>query len=178
MLLTVDDALALLARLGAPAHLRHHHALVAEAAEELIAGLSDFTACFDPQDVLLGAALHDVGKLLHPDEVHARGTRHEEAGRALLEAHGPPRIARFCVSHGQWNCDALALEDLLVALADKLWKGKRVGKLEQRVVATLARSTRAPAWQVFSRLDLVFESVAARGDERLLRSQSEVHPKR
>ena len=98
------------------------------------------------------------------------GTRHEEAGRALLEAHGTPRLARFCVSHGQWDQDAVPLDGLLVALADKLWKGKRVAKLEQRVVAWMGASTGQHAWQVFTKLDPVFESVAELADERLARS--------
>ncbi len=145
---------------------------MAEAADQLTAGLSEFVSHFDAEEVLLGAALHDVGKILHPAEMRGPGTCHEEAGRTLLEVQGHPVIARFCVSHGQWDDDALALEDLLVALADKLWKGKRVVKLEQRVVVSLSRSTGSPPWQVFTALDPVFESVADRGDERLARSRA------
>lgn len=172
MLRTLDDALALLARLGAPPHLLRHHALVAEAAAQLTAGLSAYASCFDADEVLIGTALHDVGKIRHPAEMRGPGGLHEEAGRALLEAHGYPRVARFCVSHGQWDRDALPLEDLLVALADKLWKGKRVARLEQRVVDSLGMSTGEPAWRAFSNLDPVFESVADLADQRLARSQA------
>lgn len=169
MLRTVDDALAFLERLDAPAHLRRHHALVAEAAEELIAGLSAYS--FDTGEVLLGAALHDIGKTAFPAEMYEPGSRHEQAGRILLEQHGHPGLARFCVSHGQWDDDRRALEDLLVALADKLWKGKRVAKLEQRVVAALAAQSDEPAWQAFAAVDAVFESVASGADDRLARSE-------
>lgn len=172
MLRTLDDALALLARLGAPAHLLRHHALVAEAAAQLTAGLSAYSPSFDAEEVLLGAALHDAGKIQHPAEMRGPGALHEEAGRALLEAEGYRCIARFCVSHGQWDDDALPLEDLLVALADKLWKGKRVAELEERVVASIAGHAGEPQWQVLTRVDPVFESVADLADGRLARSQT------
>ena len=37
---------------------------------------------------------------------------------------GVEDLARFCVTHARWESDGIGLEDLLVALADKLWKGK------------------------------------------------------
>lgn len=67
--------------------------------------------------------------------------------------------------------DALPLEELLVALADKLWKGKRVAKLEQRVLASLSLSTGEPPWRAFMCLDPVFESVADLAGQRLARSR-------
>lgn len=171
MLRTLDDALTLLARLGAPPHLLRHHALVAEAAAQLTAGLSRYASSFDTNEVLLGAAVHDAGKIQHPAEMRGPGALHEEAGRSLLEAHGYPHLARFCVSHGQWDDDALTPEELLVALADKLWKGKRVAKLEQRVLASLSLSPGEPPWRAFTCLDPVFESVADLAGQRLARSR-------
>lgn len=166
----VDDALALLERLGAPPRLRRHHALVVEAANELVAGLQEFSAHFDVREVLIGAALHDVGKILHPDEMSVPGSRHEAAGRALLDEQGLGELARFCITHAEWDDDSVALEDLLVALADKLWKGKRTLALEQRVVDRLSACSGLPSWQVFTLADEAFERVASRGDERLARS--------
>lgn len=167
---TVEDAFALLAELGASAHLIRHHALVVEAAEALLHGLAPYAATYDAQSVLLGAALHDAGKILHPMEMRGPGNRHEDAGRALLERHGHPTLARFCVTHAAWDRDALELEDLLVALADKLWKGKRVEALETRVIQRLASALGRELWDVFTTADAAFERVAADGDRRLARS--------
>lgn len=164
------SALALLERLGAPPRLVRHHELVVEAARELVAGLRPFASSFDATLVLIGAALHDAGKILHPEEVTAPGHHHELAGRELLVEHGLGDLARFCISHARWDDDGLPLEDLLVALADKLWKGKRVPALEQRVVDRLSNPSSSPSWEVFTLADEVFERIAARGDERLARS--------
>ena len=60
---------------------------------------------------------------------------------------------------------------LLVAAADKLWKGKRVDELEQLLVASIASATGTPAWEAFSRADDIFSKIAADGDERLERSR-------
>jgi len=144
--------------------------LVVEAANELVVGLQRFAAHFDAHEVLIGAALHDAGKILHPDEMSGPGSRHESDGRALLAEQGVGDLARFCVTHAQWDDGTVALEDLLVALADKLWKGKRTPALEQRVIDLLAACSGMPPWEVFTLVDELFEHVASRGDERLARS--------
>ena len=169
---TGNDALALLAELEVPARLLRHHELVLEAARELTDGLARrLGARFDAGEVHVGAALHDVGKLQHPAELRGPGHAHEPAGRALLIARGvPEHLARFCTTHASWDDPLLGLEDLLVALADKLWKGKRVAELEQRVVSHLAHQLALPTWRVFEVADGVFESIAARGEESLARS--------
>ncbi len=87
-LATVDDAPAWLRSVGAPPRLVQHHALVAEAAAELVGGLGACGYAFDSRLVLLGAALHDAGKLLHPCEMNGPGHRHEPAGHKLLRTHG------------------------------------------------------------------------------------------
>ena len=126
----------------------------------------------DLRRVLLGAALHDVGKINHPTEMNVPGNAHERAGEALLLERGlEPSLARFCWSHAAWTQADMELEDLLVAAADKLWRGKREDGLEQRLVAALAVVSGRPAWDVFSAADEVFAAVASDGDERLARSQ-------
>lgn len=169
-LATVDDALAWLRSVGAPPRLVQHHALVAEAAAALVDGLVACGYAFDSQLVLLGAALHDAGKLMHPGEMSGPGHQHEPAGHELLRTHGLERLARFCLSHADWDRDDVPLEDLLVALADKLWKGKRVAALEQRVVSRLAARRDEEPWTTYVAVDPVFERIAAQGDERLRRS--------
>ena len=98
------------------------------------------------------------------------GDRHEAAGEELLRREGLGDLARFCVTHADWDRDDLPLEDLLVALADKLWKGKRVADLERRVVDSLVASSGSPFWDVFTLADDLFEGVAAGADRRLAAS--------
>lgn len=56
----------------------------------------------------------------------------------LLEAGVQPEIARCCLSHARYESMEVCLEELLVALSDKLWKGKRVASLELRVIDEIA----------------------------------------
>lgn len=171
--MTPEEALQLLHDLGAPSHLILHHQLVLEAAQLLCAGLVErFPALrLEVSEVLAGAALHDVGKVRFPEELHAPGRRHEAAGRELLQGLGvPPHLARICVEHGQWRGPSIALEALLVALADTLWKGRRVAELQQRVQQRLHQQLGGDAWAIWLALDDLCESIAADGDQRLLRS--------
>ncbi|NVB82957.1 MAG: HD domain-containing protein [Kofleriaceae bacterium] len=168
--MTPADAIAVLQRLGAVPWLVRHHELVLEAAVSVCDRFARELA-FDRDAVLLGAALHDAGKIIHPAEMSAPGHEHEAAGRELLLRHGvSPSIARFCVTHAAWNTDDATVEDLLVALADKLWKGKRDEALEQRIVEVIAAATKRQPWAVFDRVDAICEAVAAHGPDRLVRS--------
>lgn len=176
--MTVDEsispngALRLLARLGASPWLVRHHELVLEAAT-LLCDLvqTRFDLAFDRQQVLVGAAIHDAGKILHPEEMSQPGHQHERAGEHLLATHGiPSALSRFCVTHASWQRPDIAIEDLLVALADKLWKGKRDDSLEPLVVERIARAVQRPAWDVFETLDSICDEIAADGPTRLERS--------
>ena len=132
--ITPRDALLLLADLGASPWLVRHHELVLEAATILCERLCDLSLAFEREQVLVGAALHDAGKIIHPEEMSIPGSRHELAGQELLTGRGvDATLARFCVTHASWADAGTAIEDLLVALADKLWKGKRDADLERRV---------------------------------------------
>ena len=168
----VDDALKLLGSLGASPWLVRHHELVAEAALVICDRLArDLAVVCDRDLVLVGAALHDAGKIVHPDEMTTAGHRHEPAGQALLAARGvPASISRFCITHARWDAEQCTLEDELVALADKLWKGKRDAALENQLVARIAASTAREPWHVFDRFDAICEAVAVDGPERLARS--------
>lgn len=170
--MTSADALRLLADLGASPWLVRHHELVVEAAAILCERVPrELGVSFDREQVLVGAALHDAGKIRHPDEMRAPGSRHERAGEQLLIERGvEPALARFCATHAAWDRPELAIEDLLVALADKLWKGKREDELERRVAEVIARASGRESWAVFDRLDAVCDDIAAGGPERLARS--------
>jgi hypothetical protein len=98
---TVNDAYAMLQRLGAPPRLFCHVKLVGEAAELLIAKLQQLQVPVNEHFVHLGVAFHDAGKILHPEELVAKGTQHEAAGEQLLISNGvDPILARCCRSHG------------------------------------------------------------------------------
>jgi len=170
--MTSARALRLLADLGASPWLVRHHELVLEAAVLLCDRIErDFRLTFDRARVLAGAALHDAGKIVHPDEMSNPGHEHERAGERLLLANEvPATVARFCVTHASWDAADISIEDLFVALADKLWKGKRDDELERRVADALARDLKREAWAVFDMLDAICEAVASDGPERLARS--------
>ena len=160
----------LLGMLDAPPRLVAHLALVHDAAMEIVEGLDgQFPQLdFDRSGVLFGAATHDLGKVEHASELTGPGSQHEATGPVILEAHGvPPQLARFARTHGAWSSQALPLEDLLVALADTVWKGQRMDALESQVVEKIAGQTGVETWESFAGLDCLLEGVASQGDERL-----------
>ncbi|MES9538455.1 HDIG domain-containing metalloprotein [Actinomadura sp. NPDC000600] len=165
-----ERAARLLEDLDAPprlaAHLRAVHDVAAELVEwarERHPGLA-----VDAEAVLFGAATHDIGKVLHPAELSGPGAEHERAGHALLRERGvEERLARFARTHASWDGLGVGIDDLLVSLADKVWKAKRVPDLEQRVVEALAAASGAEEWQVFMDLDDVCDRLAAGADRRL-----------
>lgn len=79
-------------------------------------------------------------------------------------------LARCCVSHSQWQTIDCSLEELTVALADKLWKGKRVEALEAKVIDGLAERSDLDRWDLYIEFDTTFEAIANGGDDRLRRS--------
>ncbi|XVV09190.1 hypothetical protein ACQP2X_30630 [Actinoplanes sp. CA-131856] len=67
-----------------------------------------------------------------PTTSESPGNLHEAAGHQLLLARGAPEgRARFAGTHGDWHRPGIELGDLIVSLADKVWKAKRVPDLEQ-----------------------------------------------
>jgi hypothetical protein len=168
---TREEAYRLLEALGAPERLLRHLALVGEAADDLIAEFARLGLEFDANLIRLGAAVHDAGKVLHPGELDGPGSLHEPAGEALLLAHGvQPAVSRCCVTHASWQDSEVSFEERVVALADKLWKGKREEVLELLVIDDVAARLHASRWDVFTRLDEAFERIASLGPDRLARS--------
>jgi hypothetical protein len=168
----VPEATLLLAQLGAPARLLRHVALVGEAAEHLLDVARALQLSIDAAFVRVGIVLHDAGKIVVSAELDMPGGGHEPAGQSLLLEHGvSPELARVCLSHARWADMPVSLEELFVALADKLWKGVRNAKLEERVVDEVAKALKRERWDLFVQLDSVFEEVAADGAARLERSR-------
>ncbi|MFE3458049.1 HD domain-containing protein [Nocardiopsis aegyptia] len=159
-----------LAECGAPPRLVAHGRLVHDVAVRLLDWLGRHHPGLevDTGAVRFGAAVHDIGKTVHPEELSAPGYRHERAGeRLLLDRGTSPHLARFCATHGDWADADRALEDLLVSLADKVWKGARNEELELRVVRWIADTEGLPAWEVFAALDDALQELADGADRRL-----------
>lgn len=167
------EAFEILKSFNAPEHLITHVSLVGEAATMIVDCLDSLGVEFDSQFVESGVVLHDLGKVIHTQEMYEKGSKHENEGEQLLLGKGvDPKLARVCVSHGQWLNLECSLEELLIALSDKLWKGKRVQDLEEKVIKLVADTIHADYWDLFTTLDSCFEDIALKGDERLSRSVS------
>ena len=166
-----QEAQQLLVTLNAPPRLVAHLALVHDAAAEILdafhARWPDLT--IDGDDVLFGAATHDIGKVLHTNELTGPGNKHEQDGPGLLQQHGvSPERSRFARTHGTWKTEKnLALDDDLVALADHCWKGCRDEALETMIAGRIAESLGIETWEAFMGLDEIVSQVASRGEERL-----------
>ncbi len=170
---TPEAARQLLADLGAPARLLRHAELVGEAAEALLAGFARLGISLRADYVRVGVVLHDAGKAVHRDELDVPGSAHEPEGeRLLLERGASAEVARVCRSHARWRDLAQTLEELVIALADKLWKGARVAELEELVTARATLSTNRDRWELFTAFDSLFEEVASSAESRLSRSSS------
>ena len=168
---TRTEAYKLLDGLAAPAHLKQHVRLVGEAADLLIEKCDALNLVLDYDFIRTGVVIHDVGKIVHSNEMTGSGSEHEPEGeKMLLEKGVSARLARVCLSHARWNQMDCSTEELLIALSDKLWKGNRVEVLELAVVDRIAGLLKLERWDIFVDLDLVFEEIAAGGYDRLQRS--------
>lgn len=164
------EVAALLRTLAAPPRLAAHLRLVHDVAYDLSDRLAGYCPglVFDRADVLFGAATHDIGKVVHVVELSGPGSAHEPAGRDLLLAHGfGPERARFAASHAMWGEPGVSVEELLVSVADKVWKGKRVPELEDLLTGHLARAAGEEPWAAFLALDEVLGGIADGADARL-----------
>lgn len=163
---------ALLKRNNAPPRLVAHLRLVHDTACQLVARLERAwpDLRYDQNSVLLGAALHDIGKIKHPAELTGDGSAHEAAGEQLLLEQGwPEQYARFARTHGQWRAETAGRpEDLLVALADEVWKGKRDTELEELLARKLAELTGEEFWEAYLKLDEIAHALSEGAHERII----------
>jgi hypothetical protein len=169
---TLAEALAFLREAGAPPRLVRHAELVAEVANEVVDAIAALGVSIDRKEIVVGAALHDAGKIACPDELTGPGRAHEAAGEQLLRERGvPDSVARFCRTHGLAPSAMPGVEDLVVAVSDKLWRGARNEEAELALVDAVARQQGSDRWAVFTPLDECFERIARGGDKRLARQR-------
>jgi len=165
------DVTTLLSQVSAAPRLIAHLILVHDVASRLVEQITQTfpNVPFDKEAVLYGAATHDLGKAIHVEELVQAGKMHEQRGFDLLQKMGvSAERARFAFTHGNWDAlENVGLEDLLVALADNCWKGKRPEQLESRTVDLLSSISGRPAWDCYSELDGILGALAADADNRL-----------
>ncbi|MGD0891527.1 MAG: HD domain-containing protein [Terracidiphilus sp.] len=161
----------LCAELNAPPRLIAHLTIVHDTARKLASKLrAEFPSLdFDEEAVYFGAATHDLGKAIHTEELSKSGRQHEKRGVDLLKEHGvPERLARFAWTHNNWQpSDDPQFEDLLVALADKTWKAKRIPELEALATSALASKTGKAEWECYAILDNLLQDLSANADASL-----------
>jgi molybdenum cofactor cytidylyltransferase len=124
--------LELLADSGASSRRVAHSVAVASVAVALTAALNERQQCLCVPLVAVAGLLHDVARA---------EPRHPEAGGALLERLGYPRVARIVRRH--MSLGDAAVDDLdetqVVYLADKLVHDDRLVGVEQRFAERLER---------------------------------------
>jgi putative nucleotidyltransferase with HDIG domain len=166
-----SEAMKLCAKVNAPPRLIAHLILVHDTARSLVTKLrAEFPSLdFDEHTVFFGAATHDLGKAIHREELSESGRQHELRGVELLKEHGvPEHLARFAYTHNNWKpSDAPQFEDLLVALADKTWKAKRIPELEAPMTTALAKRTGKPEWECYAILDNLLQDLSANSNANL-----------
>jgi hypothetical protein len=115
-----------------------------------------------------GAATHDIRKASFPAEIVGPGSMHEECGADILKTFGiHDSLARFARTHASWKSPEVTIEDLLVSLADKIWRGKRQEDLEQILLHRISVALSKPDWEVFASLDTILSGLAKGADRRL-----------
>ena len=166
------DAMLLLRRASSPPRLIAHLVLVHETALQLIKRMDRAFPglTYDREAVLFGAAIHDIGKTVCTRElVESGGRNHLDCGLELLRKYGvPASLSRFAFTHAGWaSTPDLTLEDLLVALADKCWKDKRIEALETKTIGLLVFATGRPAWECHAKLDEILTGLGHGASARI-----------
>lgn len=160
----------LLESLNSPLRLKRHlrivHTTASEILNQLIAEWPGLK--LDQELILFGSATHDIGKTEITDELYESGKIHELTGMTILLNHGfTNEQSRFALTHGNWQDESLKIEDLLVALSDKIWKGNRIDDLEKLVGQKLSSMLNCDYWDVYVKLDSILSQIALGADEKL-----------
>ena len=164
-----DEVEYILKRLSVPPRLYAHLLLVHDVAHTLIKAITGTwgNLNIDEDLILFGAATHDIGKCIHINELSEKGHKHEQEGKLLLISLGvSEEKAKFAASHATWS-EKSTIEELVVSLADKVWKGSRIHDLEDLLIEKIATETKMEHWGIFSLLDSIIEDITRDADERL-----------
>ena len=160
----------LLEILNSPERLKRHLSIVHTTAFEIVTQLKLEWPFLEMNQelILFGAATHDIGKSEITDELFESGKRHELTGMTILLNHGfTKEQSRFTLTHGNWQDESLKIEDLLVALSDKIWKGNRIDDLEKLLGQKLSSMLNCDYWDVYGKLDSILSQIALGADEKL-----------
>ena len=167
-----EEVKVLFEKIAVPPYLLAHLIVVHDVATRLVSAIQRRwpELSFDAEAVRFGAATHDVGKVLHPNEMFAPGEAHREAGAKLLRQHGVSAArARFARTHAEWaSVRNVQLEDLLVAMADKTWKGGRDERLENAFLAAIGQTVGDERWEAYMVLDELLTRLGEDAERRLL----------
>jgi HD superfamily phosphodiesterase len=171
-----EETARLLRQVAAPPRLVAHLILVHDVAATLVERITEAfpEITFRKEEVLFGASIHDFGKVIERSELIRSGTQHEQRGIELLRSMGiSDERGRFAYTHGNWDgVPTINLEDLLVALADKCWKGQRIDKLESKITALLSAASSKPEWACYAELDEILQGLTKDADARLAWQQA------
>lgn len=163
------DVNRLLQELEAPERLIRHLFIVHETASLLVNFITKNwpEIAINQHLILFGAATHDIGKTRVTNELYESGNLHENEGEKLLLDKGYTiDEARFASNHSNWqNHDQL--EDLLVSLADKVWKGKRIPALEFNTAASIAKKLNQDVWEIEPILNAYLDQLALQASSNL-----------
>ena len=155
--------------LAIPPRLYAHLLLVHDVAHTLIKAITNTwnNLNIDENIILFGAATHDIGKCIHINELSEKGHKHELEGKHLLISLGvSEEKAKFAASHATWS-EKSTIEELVVSLADKVWKGSRIQDLEDLLIEKIASEIKTEHWEIFSLLDSIIENITKDADKRL-----------
>lgn len=165
-----QDIIRLLNEYQAPNRLHKHLSIVHHVGYKLIQFLeAEFpTFQFNKSLVLFGTATHDIGKCIVKEELYSVGKLHEAKGEQLLLNHGyTPEKARFAKTHGDWSNSENTIEDLLVCLSDKIWKGKRIPELEEQIRKEIITQLKLDYWDVYFELDAFIDEISLKSSTYL-----------
>ncbi len=160
----------LLEQFDAPQILIKHLTIVNSTAFYIVKKLKTewLNLVLNEKEILFGASTHDIGKAIITDELYKKGKKHESEGFKILKELGyNDQESRFTITHGNWENSDLKIEDLIVCLSDKIWKGKRINELEERITNKIAELTKTDFWDVSMKLELILEKIAIGSDDRL-----------
>ena len=164
-----NEAEVVFRKLPIPPRLYAHSLLVHDVANKLIEAITGTwnNLNIDENLVFFGAAIHDIGKCIHTNELSEKGHKHEQEGTNLLISLGvPEEKAKFAAVHATWSKKS-TIEELVVSLADKIWKGSRIQDLEDLLIEKISTKTKTEHWEIFCLLDSIIEDITKDADKRL-----------